>query len=209
MIRLSGTNCLPPDQVAVGTELDPPGSVILTPEVDGSWSIVDTVGEGTDVGKVDLHADCVTNPRKIEVFSYPAVPVQVNTFRHLRVTPSTTVVAGTTLRVFSVGSCPSGGVFDVFAQLQLVQRPYHPSPTSYDVSTWSTSLGTAGGEWVTTLTVPSNSFPGKYELQAECGDYAPGFLAEYEALPITISAVGCRRPRHGRNSYQDRPCGPP
>jgi hypothetical protein len=180
-----------------------------TPQSDGSWSVVDTVGEGTDVGTVDLQADCDTTPSKVDVFSYPAVPIQVNTFRHLRVTPGTTVVAGTTLTVFSVGSCPAGGVFDVFAQLQMVQRPYHPSPTSYGVGASSASLGTMGGEWSATLTVPTNTFPGRYELHAECTDYAPGFLAEYGGLPITISAVGCRRPRHGQNTYEDRPCGPP
>jgi hypothetical protein len=126
---------------------------------------------------------------------------------HLRVTPRTTVVAGTTLTVSAVGPCPSGGIFAVFVQLHLVQLPYHPSPVSYDVTASSGSLGSAGGAWSATLAVPTNTFPGRYELYALCGDYAPGFLAEYRGLPITVSAMGCRRPNQGRNSYQDRPCG--
>jgi hypothetical protein len=128
---------------------------------------------------------------------------------HLRVAPGTTVVAGTTLTVSASGPCPSGGVFDVFADLHLVRLPYYPSPTSYDVGASSASLGTAGGAWSATLTVPTNTFPGRYELYALCSDYGPGFLAEYLGQPITISAVGCRRVHPGRNSYEDRPCGRP
>lgn len=47
----------------------------------------------------------------------------------------------------------------MFADLHLVQLPYHPSPISYDVSATSASMGTAGGAWSTTLTVPTNTLP--------------------------------------------------
>ena len=172
-IRLSGNDCFPPTDYVLPAYGD-----AVTPKPDGSWSAGGVVGDGAQVGFVPVSAACVTGADKAEVFSYPAVHIQVKTYRHLRVTPGTTVSAGTTLTVFSIGACPSRSEGDVY--LQSAVAPETDVAQSFAINSSS------GGEWSATLPIPQGTAPGHYMLHGQCdGDHV--FLAFYSAVPITVT----------------------
>jgi len=172
-IRLSGNECFPPSDYVL-----PAYGETVTPMADGSWNAVGVVGDGAQVGIVPVGATCVTGTDKAEVFSYPAVHIRVNTYRHLRVTPGTTVSAGTTLTVFSIGACPSRSDGVVYLQSAVASET--------EVAQGFAINSSSGGEWSATLPIPQGTAPGHYMLHGQCdGDHV--FLAFYNAVPITVT----------------------
>jgi len=102
-VHMSGTDCPRGDHVDTDY-----GEATL--DADGSWNFVGTVGQSSQIGSVQVGAECLETPNQREVFLYRPIKTQVNTFRHLRVSPGPTVAVGTTtLTVYSVGPCPVGG----------------------------------------------------------------------------------------------------
>jgi hypothetical protein len=114
-------------------------------------------------------------------FTYASTAVNVATPYHLQVEPATTVQAGTTLMVSSLG----GGC-------DAISNP--------DVYLWSAAqpnaltgigevVGSAGGatQWQVDLTVPSTTNPGRYAVVARCA-YSRSYRITYEPVPITVVA---------------------
>ncbi len=184
-IRMSGNECFPSDYVipdSTGTVSAAYGTYhvsIATPGSDGSWSAVVPVIDAAQVGDVSVSATCVTGIDREELFSYPAVHIEVNTYRHLHVTPSTTIRAGTTLTITSIGPCPSQSQAQVYLQ--------SPDNLANGVPDGFGPDNPSGGEWSATLPIPPATAPGSYVLQATClGDHT--FLGYYSGLPITVTA---------------------
>lgn len=182
-IQISGNDCFPNDYVvpdgAVSAAYGTYHVSITIPKSDGSWSAVVPVIDASEVGDVLVGATCTTGADTEQVFSYPAVHIQVNTYRHLRVTPGTTVSAGTSLNVFSMGPCPPHSAAQVY--LQSPDGLNNGVPDGYGPDNPS------GGEWAATLPIPPATAPGNYVLHATCvGDHT--FLGYYSGLPVTVTA---------------------
>jgi hypothetical protein len=77
------------------------------PRPDGTWSGTAAVPQSAVPGPGFVRARCLVPNGTKAMFSYPAVAVDMRSFRRLEVSPGTTVRAGTTLEVTAVGACPS------------------------------------------------------------------------------------------------------
>jgi hypothetical protein len=182
-VHLSGTDCPRGDHV--DTEY---GEATLDP--DGSWNFVGTVGQGSQIGSVQVEAECLETPNQREVFTYRPIKTQVNTFRHLRVSPGPTVAVGTTtLTVYSVGPCPIGGgssggtTGGYWAEVDLTKYP----GTIPIVSANSIQQFVSGREWSAVLPVPGGLSPGRYQLTATCLIQRL-FMGYYAPLTFTVAA---------------------
>jgi hypothetical protein len=178
-VHLSGTDCPYGDQA----ETDYGDA---SPDAKGSWSFAGEVDQSSPIGFVPVGAECVSIPNKYEVFSYRPIMIEVDTFRHLRVTPGTTVPAGAVLTIFSVGACPTGGsIYGYVAEVSLSDGP--PSHETV-VSADSDQNEVSGLEWSSTLAIPEGVAPGHYELSATCELSRVVPDGSYSPVPITITA---------------------
>jgi hypothetical protein len=190
-IRFSGTGCSAPyeAEIDIGGNYTP--AQYLSTSTDGSWTISIDVPDATSLGSQEATAQCVVATDQSTIFNYPTVALQVSTFRHLRVTPGTTVEAGTTLTVSSVGACPVGsGSFGgstggYWAEVDLAQDPSDPAVANGT----SAAQNVSGQEWTATLAVPADTTPGSYVLQGECV-IQRAYLAFYNGLAITVAPAG-------------------
>jgi hypothetical protein len=147
------------------------------------------VGEATTLGPEDVGATCVVAIDSATIFDYPPVPIEVTTVRHLQVSPGTTVTAGTTLTVSSVGPCPvgagsSGGpTGGYWGQVELA-----PDLDGYGIA-YGTSVeqNVSGREWSATILIPPDTTPGSYVLIGQCV-IQRAVLASYNPLAITVTA---------------------
>jgi hypothetical protein len=183
-VHLTGTDCPHGDHVAAYY-----GGA--SPDADGSWSVVGTVDQSSMIGSVPVEAECLATPSEYEVFEYPPIKTQVKTFRHLRVSPGPTVLAGTTtLTVYSVGACPVGsGSFGgttsgYWAEVELSQIG-----DSLGGSTSANSIQqfVSGREWSATVSMPGGLVTGRYVLTATC-EIQRLILGYYSPLIITVTA---------------------
>jgi len=174
-IRITGTGCFPNDYVI------PDYGATVTPKSDGSWSSVGTIDDGSPVGNVEVGALCVMRADKATVFDYQGVTIHINTYRHLSVSPRTTIGAGAAMTVSSVGPCPN--ILGDEAELELE----YPGDPASAVPIGSAALSPSTGEWSTTIRIPPTAF-GKYLLLATC--IVPRlFVAYYSSLRITVTGA--------------------
>lgn len=180
----AGTECPPDDDVVTDLGRASPGQ-------NGSWSLAGTVDQSFLIGSVVLEAECVATPAQYEVFDYRPIRTQVDTFRHLRVSPGPTVSAGTTtLTVYSVAPCPvgagsSGGTTaGYWAAVDLTQTG---NSLGGGASANSIQQFVSGREWSATLSIPGGLVAGRYVLTATC-EIQRLFLGYYAPLTITVTA---------------------
>lgn len=189
-ITVSGGNCAPGHIGSVALTQDPNGGPQVTYDFgeplgqanagsDREWTI-HTVLPAVTIGAATLGAICEDPTIGTPDFTYSSVAVNVATPYHLQVDPSTTVPAGATLTVSSLG----GGC-------DAISNP--------DVYLWSAAqpsaltgigevVGSAGGaaQWQVKLTVPPATSPGRYAVVARCA-YSRSFRTTYEPVPVTVS----------------------
>jgi hypothetical protein len=183
-VRLTGTECPRGDHVdtAFGD---------ATPDAEGSWSFVGTVGQSSLIGSIPVDAECLATPRQDPVFAYRPVRTRVDTFRHLRVSPGPTVTAGTTtLTVDSVGPCPVGaGSFGGTSSGYWAEVDLTPVGRTLGASATADSIQqfVSGREWSAILSIPEGLGAGRYIVTATCVIQRL-FLGYYSPLTITVSA---------------------
>jgi hypothetical protein len=177
-VHLAGNDC--PDGDQIETDYGE-----ASPDANGSWGFAGTVDQSSPIGFVPVEAECVSTPNKYQVFTYRPIMIEVDTFRHLRVTPGTTVTAGTALTIFSIGACPTGGSnFRYVAEATLSDGP--PSHATL-VSADSDQKDVSGLEWSSTLVIPEGLATGHYGLSATC-ELSGLSDGSYSPVPITITA---------------------
>jgi hypothetical protein len=177
-VHLAGNDC--PHGDHVDTDFGD-----TSPDADGSWRLTGTVDQSSPIGLVPVQAACEATPDEDEVFSYRAVKIEMDTFRHLRVTPGTTVRAGTTMTIASIGACPVGGsIYGYKAEVTLSDGPpSHPTIASGD----SGQEDVSGLEWSSTLQIPEGLATGHYVLSATCE--LSGVVSDGSYSPVLISVA--------------------
>lgn len=163
-VHFTGTDCPHGDHVATDY-----GDI--SPRADGSWSVDATVDQGSAIGSVAVDAECLATPSQYEVFTYRPIKTQVNTFRHLRVSPAVVHAGTTTLTVDSVGPCPvgagssGGSTSGYWAEVTLSQGgdAFGGGYTADSIQQF-----VSGREWSAILPIPGGLVAGQYELTAIC-----------------------------------------
>ena len=185
-VTFSGSGCPPGDRVvaSIGRSSVAHGTQIRAlPRPDGLWTSSTRIDDSTQVGDRDASAVCVDGGSGRAVFRYPKVDVQVATYRHLYVAPATTVQPGTTLTAIPTAPCPQGSPAGALIALH---------PPDVNASNDATVDDSAvidlngAGNWAGHLTVPENTTPGAYVLDAICVGPTRTFNAWYESVPITV-----------------------
>ncbi len=180
-ITLTGHGCPPEDRVEAGPPSGWGGQI--RPRADGSWSITSVVGDQSDIGVVHLFATCVN--RQGYAGHYSTITVQVSTYRHLEVQPSTFVHPGDTLTVTAIGSC---SVFAMNVGLFKKSGGFVPGQQ------WQVLKMDPAGVRSGPFVVPATT-PGSYFLKADCEDR--GYYAAFTPLPVTVLAANVPIPRPG------------
>ncbi len=124
-VTFSGTGCPHPDLVNVGfgggsTTLGTTAEH-LRPDSAGAWTVTTRVGDSTPLGPQGVRASCLPPPyNAVGAFDYPSLVVVVETFRGLRVTP-TSASAGSAITVTPTAPCDRG--FPAGIRVQLARSP--------------------------------------------------------------------------------------
>lgn len=181
-VHLTGTDC--PHGDHVDTDYGD-----ASPDADGSWSFAGTVDQSSLIGSVPVEAECLATPSEYEVFTYRPIKTQVDTFRHLRVSPGP-IVGTTTLTVHSVGPCPvgsgsSGGTTSGYwAEVDLTRYP----STVAIAGANSIQQYVSGREWSAILSIPDGLTAGRYVVTATCVIQRL-FLGYYSPLTFAVTAA--------------------
>jgi len=189
-ITVSGGDCAPGHIGSAALTQDPNGGPQVTYDFgellgqtsagsDRQWTVQTTLPAVT-IGAATLGAICEDPSTGTPDFTYASVAVNVATRYRLQVEPGTTVQAGATLTVSSLG----GGC-------DAISNP--------DVYLWSAAqpnaltgigevIGPTGGgaQWQVNLTVPPTTGPGQYQVVARCA-YSRSFRITYQPVPLTVT----------------------
>jgi hypothetical protein len=189
-VTVSGGNCRSNDSGDFGITQDrnvgpeatyPFGESLLWNEVTqdggGRWTatwVVPTV----IIGPARLSGSCYDRSGAI-VTSYQPQSIMIETPYRLLITPSSSVEAGGSIEVASVG----GGCDQISTPEVNLWSSTSPSslPTPDAVSG---KVG--GGEWTIVLPVPSDTPPGDYYVVSRC-QYSRGIRVTYQPAPITVT----------------------
>ena len=128
-----------------------------------------------EIGSARVVASC-EDPKTGRWFDFAPVAVNVRTNRYLEVGPSTTVAAGTTMTVRSVGP----GCDDLSSAVVALRGPTIVYPAQ-------TLTGNTHAQWQATFALPANLRPGAYVLYADCV-YSRSTTATYTPVTITVHA---------------------
>lgn len=190
-ITVSGGHCASGHLARVSLAQDPTGGPQVTYNFgeflgqkqaagDGNWQI-EAALPAMIIGPARIVGECLDPTTGTSDFTYSPIAVKVTTPYHLQVNPPEGVRAGSTLTVSSVGGgCDS------------VSRP--------DVYLWSagqpnplTGIGevvgptTGPGPWNVTLTIPTSTAPGDYQVVARCTS-SRSYRITYQPEPIAVGA---------------------
>jgi hypothetical protein len=186
-VTFSGSGCPVGDRVvaSIGRSSVAHGTQARAlPHPDGSWTTTVAVDDSTQVGDRDAAAACVDEESGRAIFRYPPLDVQVTTYRHLYVAPDTTVQPGTTLTAIPTAPCPQGPPAGALIDLHRPDVNAFNKPTVDDSAVIDLN---GAGNWAGHLTVPDNSAPGSYVLDAICVGPNQTLNAWYESVPITVT----------------------
>jgi hypothetical protein len=186
-VTFSGAGCPLGDRVvaSIGRSSVAHGTQIhVVPSADGAWNMTVVVDDSTQVGDREASAVCIDGASGSAVFRYPPVDVHVDTYRHLYVAPDTTVQPGTTLAVIPTAPCPEGFPAGALIALHTPDANVINDATVDDSAVFDLN---GAGNWSGQLTVPANTAPGSYVLDAICVGPSRTFNAWYESVPITVT----------------------
>lgn len=182
-VTFSGTGCASGVVRAyVGNGSETQGSIAreIHPNREGHWSATVQVDPSTPLGSQLATATCLTPDLVRSTFNYYDVPVTVNTFYRLQVSPSTSVRAGTRLDVKAIGPCTS----PLLSQGEITFRKSSTDRTFQEV--YGVTKIDTQGNWSGHVTVPASAPPGRYELVGSCV-YSRSYTAWYPTVPMTVA----------------------
>jgi len=184
-VTFSGTGCASTGVVVIGIDhgSETTGTSAATyPAADGSWRRTVAVGDSTRLGTRRAYASCEPRSRIRARFTYEPVTVHIRTFRRMNVSPGTTIRAGTTLDVTSVGACAVPGNARAEVELRAPAGSVSTFPPVYGKVTQDLQ-----GNWAARLPVPANAPPGRLELTGTCA-WSRSFTAWYPTIAMTVQA---------------------
>jgi hypothetical protein len=131
------------------------------------------------VGPVTIQAGCKDPHTGTSVFDYEPLPAVVGTARHLNVSPSTAVAAGTTITVTPAGpKCSQPTGVEVTLELSATTPPIEAAVSNQTAPNWQASIP-----------IPASLSPGTYRVVAQCL-YSRSIQAAYAPTTVQVTAGG-------------------
>jgi hypothetical protein len=203
-LNISSTSLTVGEQITVGGGSCPSGDIgqtSLTQDPNGGPQVTYNYGEylgqtnagptdhwtlhttlpGMIIGPARLVGDCLDPSTGAPDITYSPTAVNVATPYRLQVEPATSVRAGATVTVSSLGGgCDSLSDPDVYLWSATQHNP---------LTGIGEVVGPAGnaGPWSVNLTVPATTSPGEYQVVARCA-YSRSYRITYEPEPLMVLA---------------------